>query len=53
MTIKKLLKWQPYWIDFLLGFNFIIFCTLGREKRKVDSLTCQLNDCLVDDYDNE
>ena len=39
MTIKKLLKQKTCLIKFLLRFNFVIFYTLDRENKKIDSFT--------------
>ena len=48
MTIKKLLKWQARWANFLLRLNFVISYTLGRENGKATSLIREPNDLLTD-----
>lgn len=52
MTTKKLLRWQVYWAKFLSRFNFVIFYILSKENIKINSLTRQPNDCLIDDKDD-
>lgn len=43
MTLKKLIRYQTCWPEFLLGFNLIIFYILSKQNQKADSLTCSLN----------
>ena len=52
MTTKKLSKWQARWAEFLSGFNSVIFYILGRENGKANLLTCCLNHCSANDYDD-
>ena len=52
ITTKKLSRRQACWAKFLLGFNFVISYTPGRENRKADSLTRRPNDCPADDHDD-
>lgn len=52
MTTKKFTRRQARWVEFLLGFNFIISYTPGKKNQKADLLTCHLNDPLSDDNNN-
>ena len=49
MTTKKLTRRQARWAEFLSGFNFVIFYTLGKENQKADSLNCWSNNLALDD----
>ncbi len=53
MTIKKLLRQQIFWVEFLSRLNFVISYTPDRENRKANSLTCQPNNYLVDNCDDQ
>ena len=37
----------------MLGFNFVISYTPGRENRKADLLTCRPNNCPANNHDNQ
>ena len=37
MTTKKLTRCEACWVEFLLGFSFVIFYTLGKENQKANS----------------
>lgn len=52
MNTKKLLICQAWQAEFSSGFYFVIFYTLDKKNRKVDSLTCRPNDFLADDHDD-
>lgn len=49
MATKKLIRRQACWVKFLLGFNFVISYTSGKENQKSDSLTCRPNYLPIDD----
>ena len=49
MTTKQLIRRQACWAEFLLGFNFVISYTPGKENQKADSLTHRPNDLPSDD----
>ncbi len=53
ITTKKLSRRQACWVEFLSGFNFIISYTPSRKNGKADSVTCQLNDCPIDDHNDQ
>lgn len=52
MIIKKLLKQQAYWTEFLSGFYFVISYILNRKNKKADLFICQPNDYLANKYNN-
>ena len=43
ITRKKLIRRQAHWVEFLFGFNFVIFYTIDKENQKANSLTCYPN----------
>lgn len=52
MTIKKFTKYQVYQIKLLLKFNFIIFCTIGKNNVNTNAFTQYLNNTLANNYNN-
>lgn len=52
ITTKKLTRRQVHQVEFLLGFNFVIFYPPSRKNQKADSLIRRPNKFLSDDHDN-
>ena len=52
ITIKKLIRCQAHWAEFLSGFNFVISYILSKKNHKPDLLICRPNNLLLSENDD-